>query len=290
LRNRQTAILFLLLAQTLPAASLKDGMGREITPRRLPAKRIISLAPNVTEILFAIGAGNSLVGRDRYSQYPPECAKVKVVGTDLEPSIETIVSLRPDVIITATSANRQETVSALERLSLPVYATRSQDIETLLATIRGLGDLCGRKEAAKRLVAELASGIQETRRRVAGLSRPKTLVVVWNDPLYVAAKGSFPVELVTAAGGAGIVSGASVPFPKYSLEKVLHAGPEVILIGSHKGGNVDAAAYWNRWSDLPAVRDGRVHLLDGDLLFRPGPRLLEALDLLVPLLHPERKP
>jgi iron complex transport system substrate-binding protein len=269
--------------------SLVDEVGHACRPRALPARRVVSLAANVTEILFAIGAGERVVGVDRYSDFPKEVDKIPRVGSEFEPSLEKLVGLAPDVVVTAYTANRRETVESLERLGIPVYVTRTEGLEALPRTIEDLGQLVGKQREASQVSARTSAAIAATRAHAAaaGASVP-TLIVVWSDPLFVVGNGSYTGDVLAAAGGRNVADDARAGFPKYSLERVLRRAPEVIIVGTHKDDapGTDPLGYWRRWTSLPAVRTGRLHSVDGDLLFRPGPRLADGARVLSELLHP----
>lgn len=267
---------------------IPDQMGREI---ELPAEvtRVVSLAPSVTEILYALGAGELLVGRDSFSNYPAEAAEVPSVGTNYEPSLERILGLRPDVVFTATTANLVETVEAMERFSLSVFATRSDDLEELAETIRVVGRVVGRQDEADELLSQIERRLERVRVLREEREPVPALLVVWNDPLYVVGRETYTAELLDLAGGTNVAADAGAGFPKYSLERVLKRGPAVILIGSHEGpeGDIDPREYWRRWPTLPAVENDRILKVDGDLVFRPGPRVVEGVWELMRALHPD---
>lgn len=276
-----------------PAASesrrvVRDGTGREVRVPLAP-RRIVSLAPSMTEIAFALGAGDRLVGVDRYSDWPPAALKVPRVGGELAPSLERLVALKPDVVLAATSANRQETVDELARLGVAVYVSRGDQLEDVFQDITGIGAALGREDAAHALVAGLKARLAAVRARVAGRPRPRTAIIVWAEPLVVVGPRSHVAELLDAAGGANIAHDANRAFPTYSLERLIARAPEVLIVGSHKDGGPTLGPI-ERLKTLPAVREGRTHAIDGDLLFRPGPRLAEGAERLAALLHPEAAP
>jgi len=266
---------------------VRDELGREIHVKTFPARRVVSLAASTTELLFALGAGDSVVGVDLYSDYPEAARAVPRVGNELNPSVEKIVALRPDVVLTETTANEQGTAEQLERLGIPVFVARVQSLADLDISIRDVGKLVGRNEQAEHLVRDLHARFDDVRKRAAGLPRVPTLLVVWSDPLFVVGKKTFTSELVALAGGESISDDAGEGFPKYSLERVLRHAPEVIIVGSHKndGQGPDPIGYWKRWPDLPAVKGERVVGVDGDLLFRPGPRLADGAARLFEVIH-----
>jgi iron complex transport system substrate-binding protein len=268
---------------------VRDEVGREVRLGKSPATRVVSLAANVTEILFALDAGETLVGVDVYSDWPEAARHIPRVGNEYEPSVEKIVALRPDVVITATTANRRETADALERLGVPVYVTRVEGLASVSRGIVDLGRLVGREAQGRALAARLEAGLDEVRAHAARSPRVPALIVVWSEPLFVVGPGTYAADILAAAGGENIAADGGAGFPKYALELVLRRAPEVLVIGSHRADDPhrDPFAYWRRFSSLPAVRSGRLYTIDGDFLFRPGPRLVDGARALYDLLHPQ---
>ena len=257
-------------------------------PRRAPTRRVVSLAPNITELLFAIGAGDQIVGVDNYSDQPTGLVeRIAKVGSDYEPSLETVVRLSPDVVFTSRNDNRRETVEALDRMGVPVFVTDTRALADLDRTLRNLGTVTGRAKQAEDQINGLRSGFEGVRRRVGGHHEIAVLVVIWDDPLYVTGRGTFTHDLIEIAGGTNVAADA-VGFAKYPLERVLHLAPDVLVLPTHspetKGPG--AVAYWSRW-DLPAVRNKRVYVVEDSLIIRPGPRLVQGAELLAGLIHPD---
>lgn len=248
------------------------------------AHRIVSLAPSSTEILFALGVGDRVVGVDQYSDWPPEAAKVPRVGSDLNPSVERILALAPDVVFIATSANSRELPLELERIGVRVVISHVDTLDDIWHDITITGDAVGRHDAAQALVDKLRARVAATRARVAATPPVKALVVVWADPLTVVGGHSFVDEEIRAAGGDNIAGDSVQPYPQFSVERMLARAPDVIVVGSHKGG--PSPAPLTAHPSLPAVKNGRVHSVDGDLLFRPGPRVVDGIELLARLFHP----
>jgi ABC-type Fe3+-hydroxamate transport system substrate-binding protein len=255
---------------------------RAAAPRAV--KRVVSLAASTTEILFAVGAGDLIVGVDRFSDFPPPAKQLPSVGSELGPSVERIVALRPDVVFIASSANGRELGAELERLHLRVFASHADTLEDVFADIRHVGAAIGREAQAAALEASLRARVAAVSRAVADKPRPRALVVVWTDPLTVAGGKSFVHDALVAAGGDDVAADSPLPYPQYSVERLLSRAPAVIVIGSRDGS--PAPAPLMRFASLPAVRDGRVHQLDADLLFRPGPRLVDGIEALARVLHP----
>ena len=264
---------------------MRDELGREIHVANFPARRVVSIAASTTELLYALGAGDTLVGADVYSDYPEAARNLPRVGGETDPSVEKIVALRPDIVVTETTANRQETAEQLERLGIPTFVTHVQSLRDLDRAIRDLGMLVGHETQADTLVRDLHARFDAIREQSKNLPRVPTLVVVWSDPLFVVGRETFTSELIALAGGQNVTDDAGAGFPKYSLERVLRHAPAVIIAGSHKTDTRNTLDYWQRWPDLPAVRDGRVIGLDGDLIFRPGPRLADGAARLFEVIH-----
>lgn len=261
--------------------------------RTTPTRRVVSLAPNVTELLFAIGAGDQVVGIDRYSDQPAgRVEHLPSVGSDYEPSLEKIVGLTPDLVFLSRSANRRETADALERLGVPSFITETPAVADMPRTLRDLGRLTGHAAEAEAQWTGVQAGFAAVRARVAGRPRPRVLVVVWPEPLYVAGRETFTHDLIDVAGGQNVAADAR-GYATFPLERVLALAPEIIVLPTHAaGGTGDAAAvaYWSRWPSLPAVRDHRVFAIEDAIVSRPGARLVEGAERLAALLHPETGP
>jgi iron complex transport system substrate-binding protein len=283
--RRHAALPTLLLAVAAAAATMAACHRAPTAPAApVAARRLISLAPSSTEILYALGVGDRLVGVDQYSDWPPAAQNVPRVGNDLNPSIERILALKPDAVFVATSANTRDLAEQLGRLGVRVVVSRVDKLDELWSDIAAIGAAVDRQEAARALIASLRGRLARVAARVAAAPPVKTLVVVWADPLTVVGGGSFVDEAIRAAGGANVASDSPEPYPQYSVERMLARAPEVIVVGSHKGG--PPLATLASYASMPAVRNHRVHPLDGDLLFRPGPRLADGIEALSRLLHP----
>ncbi len=261
-----------------------DALGRTVALGA--TRRIVSLAPSSTEIVAAMGAADLLVGVDRYSDWPATLRGLPRVGTDMEPSTERIVALRPDLVLIATSANAQRSMEVLVRAGIPVYVSRAVSLDDIFADIAGIGRALDREGAAAALAAAMRARLDAARARVAGRPRTSAVVVVWPSPLVVAARGSHVGDLLAAAGGNDLIDDGAQPFPTYSTERLVQLHPSVLIVGTHSAG-APSLDPLQALSTIPAIRDRRVHLVDGDLLFRPGPRAVDAIEALVPLLHPE---
>jgi cobalamin transport system substrate-binding protein len=288
----RTLILALCIVPGVALAlTIVDQTGHPVTLPAAP-RRIVSLVPGVTEILFAIGAQDSLVGVTDFCDYPPEARRKTHVGDMLAPNLETLVSLKSDLVVATRSGNREETFDQLKRLGLPVYLVdEPPSLTEVLRLVGGLGELTGRRAAAATVTAGLERRVAAVHGRVAGRPRPRVLYVLWPEPLIVPGRGSLVSELIAAAGGESVTADQGQGYPRMSLEAAVGRSPEVIILARHGAGTGPAAReQWQRLESLPAIRSGRLYAADGDLLHRYGPRVVDGLELLARLIHPEVYP
>jgi iron complex transport system substrate-binding protein len=289
----KSALIVLLLAGCTPkkisatTREITDGAGRKV--RLGSVKRAVSLAPSSTEILHAVGAGPLIVGVDRYSDWPPSARQIEHVGADIDPSLERVLALKPDAVFTAASANTEATVQSIERLGLPVIVSQVATLDDIYRDVQMLGDAVERQKEAAQVVAEMRARVAAVSKRVEGLPPVRAMVIVWSQPLVVAGSRSHVAELLRLAGGVNLADDSSQPFPTYSLERLVERAPEVLIVGSHADVNPPLAPL-EALTSVPAVKNHHIVLVDGDLLFRPGPRLPEGVEALGRALHPERFP
>jgi iron complex transport system substrate-binding protein len=256
--------------------------------------RIISLIPAVTEMLFAIGAGPQMAAVSSFDAYPPEVKKLPRVGALLDPDVEKILSLHPDlVVVFATQTTLRE---QLERAKIPVYVYRHAGLSDVLTTIRGLGARVGREEPAAALAAGLDARINAVRTRVAGRPRPRTLIVFDREKLtlrgiYASGGVGFIHDMVDAAGGDNVFADVKQQAVQATTELILARRPDVIL--ELRADPLAAAmraretAVWNALPSLPAIRNSRVYFLDDQKTVVPGPRVADAVELIAHTIHPE---
>ncbi len=287
--TRPALAVALALALALPATAftVRDMLGRGVTLAGPPA-RIVSLVPSVTEILYAIGAEDRLVGVTDFCDYPPAARQKASVGGMVNPNLEAIVALTPDLVIATTEGNREETFAQLERLGIPTYLVAAHHVSDVTGLITRLGGLTGRQTAGDALRARLEQRIEAVRTTVQAFRRPRVLYVLWPEPLIVPGRGSLVAELIGLAGGESITAAAGDAYPRYSLEAAVARAPEVILLANH-GSNTGPIERerWQRLTDLPAIKTGRLHQMDGNLLHRYGPRVVDGLEQLARAIHPE---
>lgn len=268
--------------------TVTDDLGRTVTFERAPA-RIISIVPSNTEILFALGLGDRVVALDAYSDYPPETKDKPKVGDYLNPDIEGMVAAQPDLVLAAGS-NDATVIPALDRLGIPAVALEPENLGDVLANIDLIGRLAGVPERAAALSCALAARTAAVEAAVAGADRPRVFFEISTD-LYTAGPGSFVDDLIARAGGTNVAADAAIAWPQLNAEAVVAADPEVILLVDHEAGvTPESVAARPGWSEISAVKDGRIVQLAPDPVVRPGPRLVDGLEELARALHPDRFP
>jgi iron complex transport system substrate-binding protein len=275
---------------------MTDTLGRQVTIKALP-QRIISLAPSNTERLFAVGAWQAVVGVTTVDTYPPEVATIRKVGgfVPKSMSIETIVSLKPDLILAAGELQRP-TIEALERLSLTVVAIEDPgSFDEVYAAITLVGRLTGHGQAARRVVEEIQAHMERVRQAVATLPQEKRLTVfyeVYDAPLMTVGRSTILGQLLEMAGGINIFADLGGRYPQVSAEEIVKRNPSCIL--GHTGHQLalTPAQIGQRpgWNHITAVKGNCIRLLNGDIVARPGPRLAEALEAITRALYPDLLP
>ena len=254
----------------------------------LSPRRIVSLAPHVTETLFALGLGGRVVGVTTFCDQPPAARALPKVGGFKGKSLEAIVALQPDLVIGTRDGNEEQIFLALERLHIPTLAVQPSTVESAIASMREIARAAGAADAGETLAAKLEVGLARVRARTGGGYRPRVLFVYGRDPLVLAGPGTFADDLIRLAGGVNVAADSRVPYPRFSLEAVVARAPEVIIEGTMGGeGSEGAKKYWSRFPSLPAVKNGRIALLDEDLIARPGPRIIVGLEQVAAAIHPE---
>jgi iron complex transport system substrate-binding protein len=255
-------------------------------PAEGPAQRIVSLAPSVTEVLFALGAGDRVVGVTRYCDHPPEAKKLPKIGGFADPNLEAILALRPDLVVAADNPVSQPVLARLGALGVKTLAVKPDDLAGVESTVRAVAAALGRGEEAERLVGGLRASLDQAAARVPPGPRPRVLFVYGHRPLVVAGPGSFADDMLRRAGAENVAGDARVPYPKLAIEDVLRLRPEVILDASMGEGEGDVLGFWARWPELPAVAASRVVRAEQPGLMQPGLRVGDGLAWLVRTLHP----
>jgi iron complex transport system substrate-binding protein len=276
-----TAVLVILLVN-FPTWSEQTA-----TPK---PKYIVSLAPSVTETLFALGAGEQLVGICTFCDFPHEVERIDRIGSYIAPNVEAIVAKAPDVVI-GVPPNSPEAVAALRRAGLRVVIVQVDTLEQIEAAMRTIAHEAGRDAQGETLLAELQQRMAAVRTRLEGAPPRRVLMVVGQNPLIAVGNGIFLNELITQAHGVNIAADTNQQWPRFSLEVAVAKQPDVIIDGSMGSEEKDEAqllGVWQNFPELPAVRNGRLYGRRSYTLLRPGPRLAEGFEEIARLIHPER--
>lgn len=276
------------LSTRAAAGTVIDQLERRVIVPDNPA-RVISLAPSITEIVFALKQESRLKGVTRYSDYPAEAKKLPRIGSYVRLDIERIVALKPDLCIATKDGNPKTIIDRLASLNIPVYVVNPRNLDTILATILEIGAILNAGPKAKTLTTGMRTRIQRVVSQVAQAThRPRVFFQIGISPIVSAGSDTFIHELIEIAGGTNLAQGR-LAYPRFSTEQVLALEPEVFIITSMARQAVfeQVKAEWRRWPNIPAVRDERIFIVDSNLFDRPSPRLVSGLELLVRLIHPE---
>lgn len=268
--------------------SLVDQTGREI---RVPVKpqRVVALAPSIAEIIFALDCQDRLKGATRFSDYPEAAGKIPKVGSYVYLDLEKIVALNPDVCIAIKDGNPRSVIDRLESLDIPVFAVNPRGLDTVMQAICHIGRLMGAENRANEIASDMEARIARVESKVAQTDkRPRVFFQIGISPIVSAGSDTFIHELIVKAGGKNM-AGRYTSYPRFSREEVLELAPDILIITSMARKEVfeRVKGEWEKWDQIPAVANDRVHLVDSNLFDRPTPRLVDALEKLVELIHPE---
>jgi iron complex transport system substrate-binding protein len=280
-------VILILIGAVLffPSAlwGITDEIGREV---QIPSKieRIVSMAPNITEILFALGVGEKIVGVTDYCDYPEEAGRKSKIGGFINPNFEAVVALRPNLVLATADGNPPDVGKRLEGAGIPVYVINPTSLSGTMATIQKLGTVIGVPRQGDLLASKMMERIAEVQERVAQRSKITTFLVLSRDPLITVNSQTVFGSLVEVAGGINVAAHSPIRYPRYSWEALLLDDPEVLVFAQE-----EADFFSNRWKKLSAVRGGRTCSIPIDLLERPGPRLVEGLEILSQCLHSSKE-
>jgi len=274
-----------------PQLTITDQLGRTVKLDKIP-QRIVSLAPSNTEILFAIGLVDRIVGVTDYCDYPPEAKQKPKIGGFSTPNIESVIAASPDLIL-ATSIHEKTAIPQLEERGLTVVALAPKTFDEVMAAIMLVGNITGKEKEATALLSDMKQRIKAVTDKTSGLSEQqklRTLYLVWHDPPMVAAGKTLQDEVIAKAGGKNIAYELS-DYAKISLEAIIQADPEVMIAGvGHGSGTSQTLEFLKNEDRLKAVsarRDGRIYGVDGNIVSRPGPRIIDGLEEFARFIHPE---
>ena len=268
---------------------VQDDLGRSV---KLPGKveRVVSLAPSLTESIYAVGAGDKLVGVTTYCNYPEAAKAVEKVGDTQTPNIERIVALKPDVVFVSTASQLEAFMQTLDQQGIAVYVTNPKTLDDAFQSLLRLGDIFGTTDQAKDLVTKLSGRVELIRHlhsfepegpRAQRTTFPKVFVQISNEPLFTIGKDSYLTEVVASANGVSVTQDVPGGYPKLSKETASAMSPDVIILSDSEDNREPNAVFKNS----PAVKNGRVYRINADIISRPGPRLVDALEQIAGFLH-----
>lgn len=281
------ALLRIVLPLGLLAAAL--ACVQPPAPAGLPGKspqRIVSLTPALTEILFAVGAGDRVVGVTQYCDFPPAAKAKPKVGGYVNPSVESVLALKPDLVLVSPGPGNRDSALAMQRAGLTLEIVPSETLPESLAAIEAVARVVGLEATGNDLAASVRARLDAVAKRVSGAPRVPTLFCVQTDPVIAAGRDTLPSQLLEIAGGSNVV--AALRYPRLDVEAVTAARPELILqarMDVADGTKHNEDTFWKRWTAIPAVAHGRVVVLPDDLALRPGPRVADAAEELAGILH-----
>ncbi len=275
------------------AAVVPDMLERPVAIPDRPL-RVVSLAPSITEAIYALGRGDWLVGVTDVCDYPPPARELPKVGGIAAPNLEQIVRLRPDLVFATAEGNARDLLDRLERLGVATFALQPDSYQGVVRSIAAIGRVLAAEPAARGIVDDIRRQVRRIEELVAGRPRPGVLFLIWTDPLIAAGAGTYLDDLLEMAGGRNIVRERGGSYPRLNWEQVVAGAPDVILLADHREdsersatGSGDVPAEWRAWQAVPAIRTGQVQAVPSNTILRPGPRLGEGLTRLAQAIHPE---
>ncbi len=266
-----------------PMRIVTDDLGRTVT---IPTNvtRVVSLAPNLTESIFAIGAGERLVGVTTFCNYPEQAKEIAKIGDTMNPNMESIIALKPDVVFVSTASQIENFMRTLEANGITVYVTNPTTLTEVLDGLESLGQLFGTEETIAKLLPDLRRRVDAVSIAVQDEKKPRVFVQISREPLFTIGADSVLTHLVYKAAGDSVTAGVPTQFPMLSKETASALSPEVIILSESEDNREPNDVFKNS----PAFRNKRVYKINADLLSRPGPRLVDALEQIAKDLHPEK--
>jgi len=273
---------------TALAKAYVDEAGRRVDIPASP-QRIVSLAPSITETLFALGLEREIVGVTMLSDYPEAARSKPRVGTYINISLERVVSLGPDLVIGTADGNRTGTVKQLERVGIPVYMVNPRSFEEICRMTLNLGVITGKMKQAEAVVADLKKRIDRVASLVKGLPEPRVFFQIGITPIVTVGKDTLHNELIRRTGGINIYEDASARYPRCGIEDIIARNPDIIIISSMKRGGdfLHISEGWKKWKTLTAVKDNRIHIINAEIVDHASPRIVDGLEKMARIIHPD---
>lgn len=265
--------------------SLTDDAGHKLVLDG-PVDRVVSIAPWNTEIVYALGAENKLVGVTTYCDYPPAAKKKEKIGDFATPNVEKIASLKPEVVL-ATGGIQTNVVDSLEKVGIKIFVVEPKNFNQLYSDLKKVGKILGVEGNAERVAANLEKRVNEVRNKTRDLPKPTVFFEIYSQPLMTAGKDTVINQMITYAGGKNLGATAGKEYPEYSTEKLLEANPDIYFATSGSMTNPADLASRPGYSALKAVKDGKIYVVQENLFVRSGPRIVDGLEQLAKKIHPE---
>lgn len=272
------------------ARTVTDDIGRSVNIASAP-KRIVSLAPGITEMLYALGLADYIAGVTTFCDWPADARTKQKIGGFTNPSIEKIVSLKPDLIIATADGNRQDTVAQLEKLGLSVYVINPSDTGGVLRDLLQIGKITNREDVAVKLVDRLQKRLNSIAGQIRHKKKPRVFFQLGREPLFTAGNKTLINEAIEQAGGINVAGHDTARYPVYSAEGVIASSPEIIVFAPMTSDKKSAAVknYWQKFKDIPAVKNNHIYPIDADLINRASPRIFDAIEIMALIFHPDIK-
>jgi iron complex transport system substrate-binding protein len=286
-RRQQGILTGMPFMSNIASRTFVDDAGRKLFIAKAP-NRVISLAPSITEMLFALGLDDQIVGVTEFCNYPPAALAKPKIGY-ARPNLESLIALRPDLIVAPQEFLRADMLTKLEQLKIPVFLLEAKSVEDIFSQILTLGKIFNRVSMSDDLTRTMRNRLAEVTGRIASSEKKRVLYVLNSHPLITVGPGSYIHQMIGLAGGINIAAGSSSAYPRLNIETVLKEDPEILIfpVGSAESIPKSEQEEWNRWNSLSAVRNQQLRNVSSDALNRPGPRVVDGLEHLARAIHPE---
>lgn len=267
-----------------------DEIGRKVNIQQFP-RRIISLAPGITETLYTLNLDDNIAGVTTFCDWPASARKKPQIGGFTNPSIEKIVSLKPDLILATADGNRKDTVRQLERIGLPVYVINPSNTNGILKSILHIGEITHRVKEAMALTGKLQKRLNNIATQTKLKSKPRVFFQIGLDPIITVGSGTLINEVIERAGGINVAGLDTARYPRYSAEGIVAGAPDIILFAPMAGDKEFTAvkSFWKKLGAIPAVKNDTFYHIDTDLISRASPRIVDAIEIMALIFHPEIK-
>ncbi len=265
-----------------PTHEITDDLGHAV---KIPAtvERAVSLAPNLTEITFAVDAGDKLVGRTSYDNFPAEARKIQSVGDTLNPNIENIIALKPQIVLVSTASQIETFTAQLAAQNIAVFVTNPNSLDDIYKSINQIGQIFNKNEKARQVVEDLKRRVADVETQTANAPKTKVFLQISKEPLFTVGKDSFINDLINRAQAISVTSNVATAYPKLSKETALTLNPDAIILSDSPDNQEPNEVFKNS----PAVKNNQIFRVNADLISRPSPRIVDALEQIARALHPE---